>query len=182
MALGDSRFSAPVNKAAAAGSALHTRSRCRTHWLHSLMVQVSRMHQVAQRMCDSPPTCSRWPYLAIEHPTSTWHRIAAGASPSLHRWRQPQPQGVCPRGEPRQALCENDRLLERFATRAYQVSRPTLAFQSPRPVHSASCQSQQQIWQSLAPRCLRYGTPVVAYYRHESSCLGTALGCVMGFH
>ena len=110
MALGDSRrdsrFSAPVNKAAAAGSALHTRSRCRTHWLHSLMVQVSRMHQVAQRMCDSPPTCSRWPYLAIEHPTSTWHRIAAGASPSLHRWRQPQPKGVSPRGELRQAVRE----------------------------------------------------------------------------
>lgn len=41
-----------------------------------------------------------------------------------------------PSCEPRHALCENDRLLERFATRAYQVSRPTLAFQSPRPPFS----------------------------------------------
>lgn len=174
-----------MNKAAAAGSALHTRSRCRTHWLHSLMVQVSRMHQVAQRMCDSPPTCSRWPYLAIEHPTSTWHRIAAGklqararrCTGGVSRSRKAFPLAASrdmPCARTIVSWSGSQRVLTKFPGRPLRFRAHAL--------HSASCQSQQQIWRSLAPRCLRYGTPVVAYYRHESSCLGTALGCVMGFH
>ena len=103
--------------------------------------------------------------------------VASGAA--ARRFPRDEPTGVDERRHERQCVTHCV-LTGTVPVRQVLTGTDPFVSGAAQAIHSASCRSQQRIWRWLAPRCLRYGTPVVAY-RHEISRHGTALGYVMGF-